>query len=59
LPEAAMNALRKVRGTSREGVLVDNGVFESDSEGVVSVRGALSGSCRGKRIHRPRFKDVV
>jgi len=59
LAEDSVEALREVSDSSGKRVLVDDCMFESDSECIVSVSCSLSWTGSDEAVHGPRFEDWV
>ena len=59
LAEDTVEALREVGDSSREWVLVDDCVFQSDSECVMSISCSLSRPGSDEAVHGPWFEDWV
>ena len=59
LAEDSVEALGKVCDSSRKRVLVDDCMFESDRETVMSVSGSLAGTGREQAVVCPRFGNGI
>ena len=59
LAEDSVEALGEVGDSPCEGMLVDDCMFQSDSECVMSISCSLSRACSDEAVHGPWFEDWV